>query len=46
MLNNKGPNTDPCGTLINKSSQSMHSELTLVLNLPFDKRGEISLIDL
>ena len=37
MLNNKGPNTDSCGTQINKSSQSMYAELILVLYLLSNK---------
>ena len=45
MLNKKGPNTDPCGTPINKSSQSLYAELILVLYLLPDKKDEINLID-
>ena len=40
MLNNKGPNTDPCGTPINKSSQALYAELVLVLFLFPDKKDE------
>lgn len=46
MLKSKGPNTDPCGTPIDKSSQSLYSELILVVNLLSDKKDEVSLIDL
>lgn len=45
MLNNKGPNTDLCGTLINKCSESLYYELILVLNLLSDKKDEIVLTD-
>ena len=38
MLNNKGPNTDPYGTRINKSSQLLYVELILVLYLLPHKR--------
>ena len=40
------PITTPCGKPTNKSSQSLHSESTLVLNLLSDKKDEISLYDL
>ena len=39
----KDLNTDPCGQPINKSSQSLWSELILVLYLPSNKKHEISL---
>lgn len=45
MLNNKGPNTHPCGTLIDKSSQPLYAELVLVLYFLPDKKDEISLIN-
>ena len=45
MLNNKGPNTDACGTPINKSSQLLYSELVSFLNLLSYKKVEISLTD-
>ena len=45
MLNNKGPNTDPRGTLINKSFQLLHAEVILVLYLFPDKKDELSLTD-
>ena len=38
MINNKARHTDPCGTPINKSSQSLYSELILLLNLLCDKK--------
>ena len=46
MLNNKGSNTDPCGTPINKPSQSLYPELILVLYLLLDKNDETSLFNL
>lgn len=51
MLHNKVPNTDPCVRPIDKSSQSLYSELILILfyfnYLLFFliKKGEISLTD-
>lgn len=51
MLHNKVPNTDPCVRPIDKSSQSLYSELILILfyfnyfNLLSNKKGEISLTD-
>ena len=41
MLHNKVPNTDPCVRPIDKSSQSLYSELIFFLI----KEGEISLTD-
>ena len=37
MLNNKGPNLDPCGTPHKISSQELKSEFILVLCLIFDR---------
>ena len=45
-LNNKGPNTDPCGTPTNKYAQSQYDELILILYLLWNKKDETNLIDL
>ena len=37
ILNNKGPNIDPCGTPSKMSTQELYFELTLVLSLRFCK---------